>query len=234
MIRMLLGFCDQAVRTASCLGAIAAGTALVGQTDFRLILGVRQHPAGSNVVTVQKLAHVVPEKARKEIQKAEKARIGNRTEEAIGRFNKVIRMYPEYVSARNNLAAVYLKAGKPGPAVEQLEEAVKIDPHNSMLYMNLTLGYAMLSRLDAAERAARTAIELDRTRGQARLFLGLVLIEQGKYTDEALKWLDQSGEGYPLAHLLAARILSNAMAGRHRSMRSYERGRVAALIAEAA
>ena len=162
---------------------------------------------GSNTVTVQELKHAIPKKAHKEMERAEKAHLQQRKDEAKEHLNRAVSIDPEFVAARNNLAAIYLTEGDGEAAVAQLEEAVKIDPHNPILFTNLTLGYTMTHKLDAAERAARERLLLDRTSAKAHLFLGLVLVEKQRFTDEALRCLERAREEHPLAHLLAARVL---------------------------
>jgi tetratricopeptide (TPR) repeat protein len=162
---------------------------------------------GSNTVTVHELRHAVPKKAQKEMEKAEKAHLQERKDEARDHLNRAIVFDPEFVAARNNLAALYLTEGNGEAAVEQLEEAVKIDPRNPVIFANLTLGYTMSHKLDAAELAARETLLLDRTSVRAHLFLGLVLVEKQRFTDEALQCLERAREEFPLAHLLAGRVL---------------------------
>lgn len=162
---------------------------------------------GSNIVTIQELRHAVPRKARKEMEKAEKARAKDRKDEAIDHLKQAILIDPEFVSARNNLAAIYLIAANAEPAIAQLEEAAKIDPNNPILFRNLTVGYAMMHKFDAAERVARLRVDLDRTSGHARMLLGFALIQQQKFTEEALQCFERAGNEYPLAHLLAAMVL---------------------------
>ena len=176
---------------------------LADSTEFRItVAGTR---TSSDLVTLEELLHIVPEKAMGEVQKAERARAENRTEEAIAHFNRALLIDPDFAAARNNLATILLPTN-PELAVSQLEEAIKIDPRNPLLFLNLTLGYAMLHRLDIAERAARRAVGLDRTGGYARFLLGVVLVDQKQFTDEALKCLEQAPH-FPVAHLLAARVL---------------------------
>jgi tetratricopeptide (TPR) repeat protein len=225
----------QVVHCISWLTAVLlAGSALFGQTNPARSRGsdqrqtAHQYPngtdvppastdpqppqAGSNyfgsyIVTIQELHHTVPKKARKELEKAERARAKHRTDEAIDHFKQAILIDPEFVAARNNLAAIYLVAENPEPAVAQLEEAVKIDPNNPTLLRNLTVGYAMMHKFDAAERAARLRVGLDRTSGHAIMLLGFVLIQQRKFTGEALQCFERRRSEYPLAHLLAAMVL---------------------------
>jgi len=221
----------QIVHRITWLAAVLlAGSALFGQTnpssrprgldqrppihpvdwnDIPMTSTAPQQPHdSSNTVTVQALNHKVPKKARKEVEKAERARAKNRTDEAIVHFKLAISIDPEFVAARNNLAVLHLMTTQPEPAIAQLEEAVKIDPKNPSLFRNLTIGYSMIHNFEAAERAARLRVSLDRTGGgHARLLLGFVLIKQRKFTEEALQCFERARDEYPLAHLLAAPVL---------------------------
>jgi Flp pilus assembly protein TadD len=163
--------------------------------------------AGSQIITIQQLRHIVPKKALKETERADKARAKDRQEEVIDHMNRAIRLDPEFVAARNNLAALYLRINDPEPAIAQLEEAIKIDPHNPTLFTNLAIAYTEVGKFDAAERAARVTVDLDRIDGLPRFLLGITLVYQQKFTDEALQCFEQTGDGYPLAHLLAGRVL---------------------------
>ena len=181
--------------------------AQVGE-GVRAVTQLDQSKTPSNIVTFQELTHVVPKNARSEMEKADKASAKDRSDEAVQHLNKAILIDPEYVAARNNLAVLYFKMGKVGFAVAQLEEAVRVDPHNATLFANLSVGLLRINKLDAAERGARTAIELERTGAtQARMLLGLALIRQGKFTAEALECFSRSREEYPLARLLTGGVL---------------------------
>ena len=46
------------------------------------------------------------------MEKAESARLKNRTDDAISHYNQAISIDPEFVAARNNLAVAYLKDRK--------------------------------------------------------------------------------------------------------------------------
>lgn len=165
------------------------------------------YQATAHMVSLQQLGHVVPGKAQKEMERAEKARLAGRMEEAIRRYKATVSIDPEYVAARNNLAVLYLTNDMLQLGSEQLEEAIKTDSRNPMLFRNLSVCYELARQLAAAERAARKAIDLDRSDLQTRMLLGLVLMEQGKFTDEALQCLERAFHQFPLAHLLAGRVL---------------------------
>lgn len=161
----------------------------------------------TNVVTVEQLHHAVPGKARREMEKAEKARAEKKLDTAADHYHRAIAIDPAFVAARNNLAAMLLK-DRPEAAAAQLEEAVKADPHNPILFENLVLAYSRTGQLDAAERAARTAVDMDRTGSQlARVLLAVALTAHGKFTDEALESLERARGQYRLACVIAARVL---------------------------
>jgi len=88
--------------------------------------------ASPATVTLQELQHIVPSKAWKEMEKAEAARLRNRTDDAIRHYGQAISLDPEFVAARNNLAVVYLIIRRPDAAVAQLEAAIKADPNRSV------------------------------------------------------------------------------------------------------
>lgn len=163
-----------------------------------------QSPA---LVTVQQLRHAVPGKAQKEMQKAERARLAGHTDDAISRYKAVISIDPEYVAARNNLAILYTTIDNIKLAVEQLEEAIKVDPHNPMVFKNLAICYELAGEFVTAERVARQAIELDRSDMKVRMLLGFILIQQQKFTQEALLCFHRAMNQFALAHLLAGRVL---------------------------
>jgi Flp pilus assembly protein TadD len=76
-----------------------------------------------------------------------------------------------------------------------------------VVFTNLVIGYIMTERFDAAERAARATVDLDRTDGLPRYLLGVALVYQRKFTEEALQCFELSSDERPLAHLLAGRVL---------------------------
>jgi hypothetical protein len=94
--------------------------------------------------------------------------------------------------ARNNLAVCFMQSDLPA-AVDQLEQAVQVDPHHPVQYRNLTLAYAFSARFGDAERVCRVAVDLDRTGDEtARFLLGWVLVSEKKSAeapDLVFDWL---------------------------------------------
>lgn len=156
----------------------------------------------------KELEHAVPGKATREAERAERARLKYQFADSIDHLKRAVQIDPQFVGARNNLAALYLMTGDPAAAVEQLEQAIKIDPHSPMPFSNLALGYMLLHRPEDAERAARQTIELDRVNLRPHMILGLSLVLQQKFTNEALNSLGRAEAEFPQAYLLSARILA--------------------------
>ncbi len=121
-------------------------------------------------------------------------------------LESAIQIDPEFVWARNDLAALHLRKDDPYPAIEQLNEAIKLDPHFPLLFINLAIGYVEIESFDDAERAAREAASLDRTKTLPRYLLAISLYFQKKFTEEALQCATETSGFYPAAHLFAARI----------------------------
>jgi tetratricopeptide (TPR) repeat protein len=161
---------------------------------------------GSSVVTVEQMRHRVPAKAKNEIEKGQKALQRARIDEAIRHYKLAVAVDPSLVVARNNLAICFMQSDLPA-AVDQLEQAVQVDPHHPVLYRNLTLVYALSERFGDAERVGYIAVDLDRTGDKARLVLGWVLVVEKKYTAETLELLERASNTIPLAHLLVGRVL---------------------------
>lgn len=166
---------------------------------------LRQAPV-ARTVTVRELQHEIPGKALKEWDRAEKAREKGEIDKAMSHLRRAIEFDPEFVAARNNLAALLITRNSPVEAVAQLEESVKLDPNNPMSSANLAVAFMIQRQFDAAERAARRAVDLDRTGTRSRMILGLALVMQDQFTDEALQFLQRAEEEFPQAILLTARI----------------------------
>jgi tetratricopeptide (TPR) repeat protein len=161
----------------------------------------------AEVVTIQELSHSVPSRARREMEKGLQAFARHINQEALVHLLRAVEKDPEYVAARNNLAAVYMSMGNPDAAVGQLKAAVQIDSNRALLFNNLAVGYWMLNRYSDAEGVARTAVRLAPSLDSARAILGIALFQQRQYTDEALRYLSGAGADYPYIRLLCARIL---------------------------
>jgi tetratricopeptide (TPR) repeat protein len=192
-------------RTAGWItAALITCQSLCGQTGTRPALEFREDPPPA--VTFQELQHRVPKEARAEMEKADRAKLKHQREQAIEHLKKAILIDPEYIAARNNLG-VWLLPIEPESAIFQWEEAIKVNPRKGLLYHNLAIAYFVIHNLEGTERAARMALDLDRTANRVRAVLGLVLYEEHKYTEETCALLARASDEYAMTHVFAAQVL---------------------------
>jgi len=168
--------------------------------------GLRINEARPNIVSVHELSHRVPRAAQAEMNKANKARLKQGCDDAVEHLRNAVRIDPDYVAARNNLATCLMDTD-PVSAAAELEKAIEIDPHHAMLFHNLALAYLVSNKLEAAERAARNALNLDGILTRSRVVLGIVLVQEQKYTAEALAYLESGRQEYPIAGMFSALVL---------------------------
>lgn len=208
-------------RSVSLLGIISCcvfSRGLHGQNYDASLRTPRQSVPMSNIVSTQdeghlrgtvsvrQLQHRVPGNAAKEWDRAEKARTKGDVSTAVGHLRKAIENDPEFLAARNNLGAMLIAAGQPDEAIAQLKECLELDPHAPLPYANLAVALMMKEDFDGAEAIARRGLDLDRTGTRIRMILGLVLVMQDKFTDEALNSLLRAGKDFPQGALLSARV----------------------------
>lgn len=79
----------------------------------------------------------VPNKAKKEFNKANDSIAQQNWKKAIEQLNKALAGYPNYVAAYNNLAVVYARLGDRQHEREALQKAVSLDANFSAGFVNL-------------------------------------------------------------------------------------------------
>ncbi len=165
---------------------------------------VSQRNPTSSIVTLHELQHHVPGKATKEYERGLKAKDKGEDEAAISYFRKATAVDPEFCAAFNALGTVYLRLNRLELAVEQFNNAIFVDPHAATPYSNLALAYIMQTYYADAERAARRAIDLNRTAAHGLLMLGVSLVLEGKFTPEADRALTRAADDFPQANVWRA------------------------------
>jgi len=160
------------------------------------------------IVTVHQLEHRPPSKARKTYGKGRRLLEKGQLSEAITWLGEAVAIDPEYSEAHNDLAAAYIRAGRPDQAIPLLKSTIDVDPHWGLAYFNLAVAYLSLNELSQAECTARRMAKIDAGSAQAGLVLGLSLTVENKFTLEAQAALTQAEPVFPEASLLLARILA--------------------------
>jgi tetratricopeptide (TPR) repeat protein len=164
-------------------------------------------PLGGTI-SVKRLAHVVPGKAVKEYEKAKKARQSGDIDRAMTSLQRALEIDPEFIEAVNDMGACHTAKQNFSKAANYFDRAIRIDSHYWPAFYNLALMSLLQNKMEDAERAARTASDLDRTGSTSRLLLGIALVFQDKFTDEAVTSLEKARGEFPQAHLVLARALA--------------------------
>jgi tetratricopeptide (TPR) repeat protein len=161
----------------------------------------------SGTVSVNRLRHQVPAKARNELARAERELRQGRLQSSVEHLKKAIAIDPAYMEAHNNLGTRYIALGDNERAVDHLKTALRLDPSSAFAQLNVGLALYFLKRADQAEQYARNAIRLTPGLPKAHYLLGLILEAEGKNPPEAVDHLKKSAVEFPKARLLAARSL---------------------------
>jgi tetratricopeptide (TPR) repeat protein len=163
----------------------------------------------SRVVSVAELRQQVPATARREYELGLKSVVKGDVAKAAGHFQKAVSIFPEYLAARNDLGAQFLKLHRLDEADEHFQMVIQKDPRNFNAKFNI--GLVCIERknhLDAISQLNQ-AIAIDSTRPVARLWLGVALLESGDAVSaerELTKALIMGGAECVAAHYHLARI----------------------------
>ena len=135
--------------------------------------------AGARVVSAAELQQDVPGAAKKEYGLGLKAVGKGDFQRAAKHFEGALDLYPEYIAARNDLGAQYLKLKRIDEAERQFRMVLARDAKNFNAVFNL--GLVRVERHDYAGAIVQInqAISIDAGRPVARLWLGFALLESG-------------------------------------------------------
>src|SRR5260370_27166033 len=189
---------------------VALGRGIVWQV--RLQLGKKNLPLAVNasrVVSVAELRQSVPSAARKEYELGLKSVAKGDFVNAAAHFKEALSIYPEYLAARNDLGAQYLKLKRLDEAEKHFQIVLEKDPKNFNAKFNLGLVCIERKNYQDAILQLNQAIAIDSARPVARLWLGFALLETGDLAQaerELAKALVMGGAECVAAHYHLARI----------------------------
>jgi tetratricopeptide (TPR) repeat protein len=123
-------------------------------------------------ISLGELGSDVPKNARKEFELATKASQSNRQDEAITHLGKAIKLYPNFVMARNDLGTQLMAQGKLEEAADEFRQAILID--EKAFNPKLNLGILLVHEHDFVEAVSvlDQAVALKPDSPAARLYLG--------------------------------------------------------------
>jgi Tfp pilus assembly protein PilF len=189
---------------------IALGRGIVGEVTLHLVeKKARRSFSSTRVVSVAELRQQVPAAARKEYELGLKLVAKGDVNTAAVRFEQAVSIYPDYLAARNDLGAQFLKLKRIDEAEKNFQIVITNDPKNFNAKFNL--GLVRIERKDYLDAIVQLneAIAIDSSRPVARLWLGVALLEIGDLPSaerELTKALVMGGSECIAAHYHLARI----------------------------
>lgn len=139
----------------------------------------KQVAEGGARVSVAELKQDVPADARKEFEAALELMAQGESARARPLLARAIELYPDFVSARNELAVALLKEGDLAGAEAQLRRALETDATAVRPLLNLGLCLYRQQRYPDALPFLDKAVQLDPNLSGAQLLLGITLVMAG-------------------------------------------------------
>lgn len=180
----------------------------------------------SKVVSAAELKQAIPSAAKKQYEQGLKFVNKGNFQQAAVHFLEALTIYPEYLAARNDLGAQYLKLKRLDEAQQQFEMVLRDDPKNFNAKFNMGLVQVERQNYQDAISLLQQAVALDSTRPVARLWIGVAKLELGELEtaqDELTRSLIMGGDECVAAHYHLARIFMKRgdISGAERSVHTY-------------
>jgi Flp pilus assembly protein TadD len=177
-----------------------------------LIVAMRERGSNSkkptnNVVAAAEVDTSIPEAAKKEFEKGTQSSNKGNIQDAIQRFKKALEIHPNYLMARNNLGAQYLKLGQWPDAIEQFEAAIAISDKALSPRQNLAIALIEMRKYPEAVEHLNEALSIDSSSATVHLYLGIASlgVENVEQAERALTTaLSLGGNAYSIAHFYRA------------------------------
>jgi tetratricopeptide (TPR) repeat protein len=190
---------------------VSLGRGLMVDLNLELREKKTQHitVAATRVVSAAELRQQVPPSARKAYEQGLKFVTKGNFLEAARQFEEAITIYPEYLAARNDLGAQYLKLKRIDEAEKHFQTVLASDPKNFNAKFNM--GLVQIERHDyqAALEFLNQALSIDSTRAVPHLWIGIAKLEMGSLQEaetELVRSLMMGGDECVAAHYHLARL----------------------------
>lgn len=164
------------------------------------------------VVSAAELRQTVPAAAKKQYELGLKFVTKGDYQQAATHFEEAVSIYPEYLAARNDLGAQYLKLKRIDEAEKYFEGVLRDDPKNFNAKFNMGLVQVERHDYTGAIALLNQAIAIDSTRPVAHLWIGIAKLELGDLDvaeAELTRALITGGDDCVAAHYHLARIYLN-------------------------
>jgi len=143
--------------------------------------------------------------ARKAALKGEHFTKKNRHEEAVAQYREAVKLDPLYYEAWNNLALELEAAGQLDEAVATFRRMIQSTPEHVLGFTNLATLLSRQHKFAEAELVARQALKTHAYSFKANYTLAVVLLNEGKWNDEAKIKLEYAQVKYPEAKSLLSK-----------------------------
>ena len=182
----------------------STGIGMPYQNTFSIDLTNALANAPARPISISRLQHKIPKKARKAYHAAREASDKGDKAKATVELEKAIGLDPQFFEAANNLGVMYLNTGRLSESYEMFQRATTIDSSDPQAEANLAYVLLAMNRFPEAEQAARASVRGDALSSRARFFLAVSLLEQNKERKEAIFQLTKaSAEFDPARKLLS-------------------------------
>jgi tetratricopeptide (TPR) repeat protein len=131
---------------------------------------------------VVSLRHLIPERARKEFDRARAEVSREDCAKAVGHFESGLRAFAQDASALNDLGNCYRKLGRLDRAEDSFKRAGALS-NSVYIGLNLAEVYTAQERFKDAERVLLDAISKQPNAGDAYYGLALVYFDEGRFED---------------------------------------------------
>lgn len=150
-----------------------------------------------HIISLYQLEHKAPKRAHELFKKAERELRARDYRGSLSLFQAALLIDPDYWSAENNLGYVYLALSDNEKARAAFQRAIAIDPENALGYANFGVTALAMRDYKVAEQCARRALRLAPRMTTAKALLAIVQIDQGQWTKEGRRLLEETTEAIP-------------------------------------
>jgi tetratricopeptide (TPR) repeat protein len=145
------------------------------------VQGADAKPERSKSGTVSAADLRVPDKARKQLDKANQSIAKQEWSKAVEYLNQAIAIYPQFAVAYNNLGVVYARMNDDVHEQQALEKALSLDEHLAPARQNLVKVYLRQKSYSQAEGLLTKGLSADPNNGQYLMLMADVQYVQGHY-----------------------------------------------------
>jgi tetratricopeptide (TPR) repeat protein len=162
-----------------------------------------------SLISIRSAGHKIPKSARKAFDRATKHSSKRDYRAAAAELETAVALDPDFVEARANLGAQYIRLGRLDEARKELQRAVELDPNMAAVHANLAMVLLGQNHAELAIVHARRALKLAPANYRAHFFLGLALGASPSTLGESLEHLRIAAEQLPEARSELARVSSS-------------------------